>query len=160
MIRGYRYGFQGQEMDDEVKGEGNSINYKYRMHDPRVGRFFAVDPLSSEYPWNSPYAFSENRVLDAIELEGAESLSTHKADFFVAFRINLPDGQEVNVYKSNKSNAYAIKPNDRSLINSFHESGFSAMSGHKDESTYVDRNASIPIVAGSGGADYYEEDLY
>src|SRR5690554_4231224 len=76
MIRGYRYGFQGQEMDDEVKGEGNSINYKYRMHDPRVGRFFAVDPLSSEYPWNSPYAFSENRVLDGIELEGLEWKAT------------------------------------------------------------------------------------
>ncbi|MBL4705721.1 MAG: hypothetical protein JKY54_14445 [Flavobacteriales bacterium] len=42
----YRYGFQGQgqgqEKDDEVKGEGNSVNYKYGMHDPRLGRFFAV----------------------------------------------------------------------------------------------------------------------
>jgi RHS repeat-associated protein len=68
----YRYGFQGQEKDDEVKGEGNSINYKYRMHDPRIGRFFAVDPLAPKYPHNSPYAFSENRVIDGVELEGLE----------------------------------------------------------------------------------------
>lgn len=68
----YRYGFQGQEMDDEVKGEGNSVNYKYRMHDPRIGRFFAVDPLEAKYPHNSPYAFSENRLLDGVELEGLE----------------------------------------------------------------------------------------
>ncbi|MGM0479065.1 MAG: RHS repeat-associated core domain-containing protein, partial [Bacteroidota bacterium] len=68
----YRYGFQGQEKDDEVKVEGNSINYKYRMHDPRIGRFFAVDPLESDYPHNSPYAFSENRVIDGSELEGLE----------------------------------------------------------------------------------------
>ena len=68
----YRYGFQGQEKDDEVKGEGNSVNYKYRMHDPRIGRFFAVDPLSAKYPHNSPYAFSENRVIDGVELEGLE----------------------------------------------------------------------------------------
>jgi len=68
----YRFGFQNQEKDDEVKGEGNSVNYKYRMHDPRVGRFFAVDPLAGEYPWNSTYAFSENRVLDGVELEGLE----------------------------------------------------------------------------------------
>ena len=74
----YRYGFQGQEKDDEVKGEGNSINYKYRMHDPRVGRFFAVDPLESSYSWNSPYAFSNNRVIDAIELEGLESFIVTK----------------------------------------------------------------------------------
>lgn len=71
----YRYGFQGQEMDNELKGEGNSLNYTFRMHDPRVGRFFAPDPLERSYPWNSPYAFSENRVMDAIELEGLESLT-------------------------------------------------------------------------------------
>ena len=71
---GYRYGFQGQEQDDEIKGsKGSSINYKYRMHDPRLGRFFSIDPLAPDYPWNSPYAFSENRVVDAVELEGLES---------------------------------------------------------------------------------------
>ncbi|MGB0871158.1 MAG: RHS repeat-associated core domain-containing protein, partial [Flavobacteriales bacterium] len=69
----YRYGFQGQEKDDEIKGEGNSVNYKYRMHDPRIGRFFAVDPLAPEYPHNSPYAFSENRVIASVELEGLEA---------------------------------------------------------------------------------------
>lgn len=68
----YRYGFQGQEADDEIKGEGNSVNYKYRMHDPRIGRFFAIDPLAGSYPHNSPYAFSENRVIDGVELEGLE----------------------------------------------------------------------------------------
>jgi len=68
----YRYGFQGQEKDDEIKGEGNSVNYKYRMHDPRIGRFFSLDPLAPEYPHNSPYAFSENRVIDGVELEGLE----------------------------------------------------------------------------------------
>jgi RHS repeat-associated protein len=68
----YRYGFQGQEKDDELKGEGNSLNYTFRMHDPRVGRFFAVDPLTKKYPFYSPYAFSGNRVIDARELEGLE----------------------------------------------------------------------------------------
>lgn len=69
---GYRYGFQGQEKDDEVNGDGNSINYKYRVHDPRIGRFLSVDPLTKDYPWNSSYAFSENKVIQFIELEGAE----------------------------------------------------------------------------------------
>jgi RHS repeat-associated protein len=69
----YRFGFQGQEGDDEISGKGNFYNYKYRMHDTRLGRFFVIDPLSSEYAFNSPYAFSENRVIDATELEGLES---------------------------------------------------------------------------------------
>lgn len=68
----YLYGFQGQEMDDEIKGEGNSVNYKYRMHDPRIGRFFAVDPLAAKYPQWSPYAFSGNQVIHTTELEGLE----------------------------------------------------------------------------------------
>jgi len=69
---GYRYGFQGQEKDDEIKGSGNSVNYKHRMHDPRIGRFFALDPLSAKYPFYSPYAFSGNRVIDAVEQEGLQ----------------------------------------------------------------------------------------
>ncbi|OWP83024.1 hypothetical protein BWK59_12705, partial [Flavobacterium davisii] len=73
----YRYGFQGQEKDDEIKGEGNSINYTLRMHDPRVGRFLSIDPLSADYPHNSPYAFSENRVIDGMELEGGEYLNAN-----------------------------------------------------------------------------------
>ena len=68
----YRYSFQGQEHDDEVKGAGNSINFEYRMHDPRIGRFFAIDPLTREYPHYTPYSFSGNKVIDCIELEGKE----------------------------------------------------------------------------------------
>jgi len=70
---GYRYGFQGQEKDDEIKGEGNSVNYNYRMHDPRIGRFFAVDPLQKSFSWNCPYVFSGNSVIAFIELEGLET---------------------------------------------------------------------------------------
>lgn len=73
MDMAYRYGFQNQEKDDEVKGAGNSVNYTYRMHDTRLGRFFTVDPIGFKYPHNSPYAFSENRVLDKVELEGLEA---------------------------------------------------------------------------------------
>ncbi|NHN27973.1 hypothetical protein FIA58_020025 [Flavobacterium jejuense] len=68
----YRYGFQGQEKDDELKGEGNSLNYTFRMHDPRVGRFFATDPLTKEYPELTPYQFASNSVIDMIEIEGLE----------------------------------------------------------------------------------------
>lgn len=70
----YKYGFQGQEVDNEIKGEGNSVNYKYRMHDVRIGRFFAVDPLTAKYPHYTPYSFSGNKVIHAVELEGLEEV--------------------------------------------------------------------------------------
>ena len=72
----FRYGFQAQEHDDEVKGEGNSVNFNYRMHDPSVGRFFALDPLAAKYPYNGSYNFTENRVINMVELEGKEAAQT------------------------------------------------------------------------------------
>ena len=89
----YRYGFQGQEIDSEIKGKGNSLNYKYRMHDPRVGRFFAVDPLAAEYPHYTPYSFSGNKVIHAIELEGLE-------EFQLSFEISNVGEQIVRFFRS------------------------------------------------------------
>jgi hypothetical protein len=79
----YRYSVQGQEGHDEILGEGNYINYKYRGYDPRVGRLdWAVDPLSPYYPELTPYQFSSNRVIDGVELEGLEWSSTRTTDSF------------------------------------------------------------------------------
>jgi RHS repeat-associated protein len=71
-VEEYRFGFQNQEMDDEIKGEGNSINYTFRMHDPRLGRFFAVDKLASKNPEFSNYQFSGNCVILMIDAHGLD----------------------------------------------------------------------------------------
>ena len=65
----YRFGFNNQEKDGEL---GDSYAFEYRIHDARLGRFLSVDPLKMEYPWNSNYAFAENRVIDGIDVEGSE----------------------------------------------------------------------------------------
>jgi RHS repeat-associated protein len=93
-VEDFRYTFQGQESDDEIKGEGNSINYTYRMHDPRIGRFFTVDPLATKYPFYSPYAFSGNRVIDMVELEGLEPTPSDEMD-----REIKPDGTVYSGYQ-------------------------------------------------------------
>ena len=69
---GYRYFFNGQEGDNEVLGEGTLHAFEYRMHDTRTGRFWSVDPLAGKFPWNSVYAFAENKVVEGRELEGLE----------------------------------------------------------------------------------------
>ncbi|RED45624.1 RES domain-containing protein, partial [Seonamhaeicola aphaedonensis] len=96
----YRYGFQGQEKDDEVKGEGNSYNYKFRMHDPRVGRFFAVDPLAHEYSDLTPYQFASNSPIALKEIEGLEG------DWYV-----LDLRKEDPQLKFNKTVDYLLIPN-------------------------------------------------
>lgn len=71
---GYRYGFNGKENDNEVKGEGNQQDYGMRVYDPRIAKFLSVDPLSGEYPWNSTYAYAENSPIKFIDLDGLEKL--------------------------------------------------------------------------------------
>ncbi|ANH80062.1 hypothetical protein A8C56_02850 [Niabella ginsenosidivorans] len=51
----------------------NYYSFKYRNHDPQIGRFIEVDPLSDKYVHNSTYAFSENKVTAHVELEGLEA---------------------------------------------------------------------------------------
>ncbi|HTL09870.1 MAG TPA: RHS repeat-associated core domain-containing protein, partial [Chitinophagaceae bacterium] len=73
----YRYGFNGKENDNEVKGEGNQYDYGFRIYDPRVGRFLSVDPLFKGYPWYTPYQFAGNMPIWAIDLDGLEEMKAN-----------------------------------------------------------------------------------
>jgi RHS repeat-associated protein len=70
----YRYGFNGKENDNEVKGEGNQQDYGMRIYDPRLGRFFSEDPITKKYPELTPYQFASNTPIWAIDLDGLEGL--------------------------------------------------------------------------------------
>jgi RHS repeat-associated protein len=59
----YRFGYQGSEKDDESKGGGNSYTTFFRQLDPRVGRWFCIDPVFQ--PWQSPYgSMSLNPIIN------------------------------------------------------------------------------------------------
>jgi RHS repeat-associated protein len=71
---GYRYGFNGKENDRDFGNAQFIQDYGFRLYNPAIGKFLSVDPLAADFPWNSPYAFAENDVIRAIDLEGAEKL--------------------------------------------------------------------------------------
>jgi len=66
----YRYGFNGKENDNEVKGVGNSVDFGARIYDSRLGRWLSVDPLSNKYPYVSPYVFALNNPIALIDPDG------------------------------------------------------------------------------------------
>jgi RHS repeat-associated protein len=70
----YRYGFNGKESDNEVKGEGNEQDYGKRIYDPRLGRFLSVDPLQANYPELTSYQFASNSPVANIDLDGLEKI--------------------------------------------------------------------------------------
>ena len=64
----YRYGYQGSERDDEMKGDGESYVTHYRMYDPRLGRWFSTDPKYNAH--ESPYAGMANNPIIYNDEEG------------------------------------------------------------------------------------------
>jgi len=66
----YKYEYQGQEHQTELGLNWSS--FKYRNYDYAIGRFMSVDPLAGEFPYNSAYAFQENKMGLGRELEGLE----------------------------------------------------------------------------------------
>lgn len=69
---GYRYGFNGKENDNEVKGDGNQYDYGFRIYDPRIARFLSFDPLANRFPWYTPYQFAGNKPIWSTDIDGLE----------------------------------------------------------------------------------------
>ncbi len=57
----YRYGFNGQEKDDEVSGSGNTNTAEYWEYDPRIVTRWNRDPIT--FPWQSPYDINNNNPI-------------------------------------------------------------------------------------------------
>ena len=72
--RGYRFGFNGKEGDDEVYGNGNEQDYGMRIYNPRLGRFFSVDPLTKSFPSLSVYQYASNSPIAHVDYDGLEAM--------------------------------------------------------------------------------------
>jgi len=62
--------YQGQEFTEDLGL--NTHEWRYRVSDPTIGRFWQIDPLAEKYTYNSTYAFQENKMGMGVELEGLE----------------------------------------------------------------------------------------
>lgn len=68
----YRFGFNGMEKDDEMKGEGNSLDFGARIYDSRLGRWLSLDPNAQNYSSISDYVFVGNMPTWAIDPDGKD----------------------------------------------------------------------------------------
>ena len=132
----YRYGFNGKENDNEVKGEGDQVDYGKRIYDPRVGRFMSVDPLQREYAMLAPYQYSGNNPIAGVDLDGREfdfylaSEYLEKKMFGTTHLKNIRDGVVDQALKDVKEAVHSIK----TILNSkggapIYGSGFTTLLG-------------------------------
>ena len=85
LSKGYSYGFNGKEKDDEgLGGGGSTYDYGFRIYNPALGRFLSVDPLFESYPFFTPYQFSANTPISSIDLDGLEAVIVINSPWFVS----------------------------------------------------------------------------
>jgi RHS repeat-associated protein len=75
----YRYGFNGKENDNDVKGTGNSLDFGGRIYDSRIGRWLSVDPRAKDLPSESPYIFGGDNPILMIDPDGKFKIGVHKS---------------------------------------------------------------------------------
>ncbi len=85
----YRYGFNGKENDNEVKGSpGSQQDYGSRIYDSRLGRWLSLDPMQTKYPDLSPYNFVNNNPMLYVDPTGED---------YVAYLITIKKDGSVSV---------------------------------------------------------------
>ena len=105
--RDHKFEFQGQEIQVELGLDW--ISFKWRNHDPAIGRFMCVDPLAEKFPYNSTYAFSENKVIMYNELEGLETGPSY-------WMANTPSAKQAGVSSTAWQKLYTVNNETESNI--------------------------------------------
>jgi RHS repeat-associated protein len=94
--------FQGQEFNPDM--ELNFNEFKWRTYNPQIGRFIQIDPLSNKYVYNSTFAFSENKVISFVELEGLEA-----KPLGIGAKFTSKISQEVEIANSGVGDKISVK---------------------------------------------------
>ncbi|MFK7102253.1 RHS repeat-associated core domain-containing protein, partial [Flavobacterium oreochromis] len=105
----YRYGFNGKELDNELKGEGNSYDFGARMLDTRIGRFLSRDPLSKNFPFESNYVYVSNNPLIYKDPTGEAKILTliiTNGKTGETFTVSYVVDEDDIAYKVSKRNEY------------------------------------------------------
>ena len=150
--------FQGQEWTEDLSL--NIHEWKYRISDPAIGKFWQVDPLAEDYSYQSPYNFSENRLIDSRELEGLERIFAADGKF-----INqIGDSQEIRVLQNtdgtsqaqtliNTANNTELSSEERTAASSaLRSNSFHGFESTKDAATSFARAYNVASMEANDGA--------
>jgi RHS repeat-associated protein len=145
----YRYGFQGQEKDEAGEfGTMAHYSYSFRIYSQVLGKFLSVDPLTSSYPHNSPYAFSENRVINSIELEGLEAV-----DLVSGKQIKMGTQTELKVLKSSDYSLW------KDMLQWEKSSKFRSIFDQADKGRILDQQEMDWAYSDEMNTDYYAVEI-
>jgi len=149
-----RYGFNSKEKDDEINGNGNSVDFGARIYDNRLGRWLAVDRFEYKYPNISPYSFGLNNPIVFKDEDGKWITDVNGKPIYTvgsAVAHELDDGKggkvlllgEVRYYYTNDGQAIytvkynaMVKPTNYKVVGNDFEYSTAALETPPDDLTY------------------------
>jgi RHS repeat-associated protein len=112
----YRYGMNAKEKDDEIVGSGNSYDYGARQYDPRLGRWWSVDPKAVKYTGWSPYNYVLNNPIHYVDKDGEDvyilTYTSGAPDFKDAALTRAGEIMSSKNFDPTKDHVYIIEVND------------------------------------------------
>lgn len=163
----YRFGFNGQERDDEVAGEGSSNTATFWQYDGRIGRRWNVDPILKEY--ESPYTCLGNNPIWIIDPNGDDSLIVHRSEgekvgnvmhYKLTFSIIRNGSEETVELELQQATKYAMITNGQEQIliqapeNSDVELKWQQMNSHNGDEGYENTIRVVIPYKKSDGSEY------
>jgi len=116
----YRFGFNGKEADNEIKGSGNSYDFGARIYDSRLGRWLSVDPYFKNYVPISPFVFALNNPISFIDKDGNKVVDADGNEVKISEPYKLKNGTWAVNYDytgMSKRSIRQFKNNGKVLIN-------------------------------------------
>ncbi len=117
----YRYGFNGQEKDDEIKGSGNAMTAQFWEYDTRLGVRWNRDPIT--FAWQSPYATFNNNPIYYVDPKG---LYGDKKEAREARKAAKAGGFDPGrIYKTGKEYGFNVRDKENAVVGTFKRKDFS-----------------------------------
>lgn len=102
-----RFGFNSMDRDDEIKGDGNSLDFGARIYDSRLGRWMSMDPKSEEYHAFSPYNFAINSPIGITDPDGNKIVIYYQKKGWFGWtrtkKIKISSWDDIDKLKSSKN---------------------------------------------------------
>jgi len=133
------------ENDNELHGNGNSVDFGARMYNPRLGRWFSTDELEGKYTSYSPYHAMYDNPISVIDGDGRENI------VIVGNQGGTPSSDKVswknkfNVFGSQFNKTYRYGKNKRHFL----EAGFKQAIEYKVSGTVNDEITTMIVFEGS-----------
>lgn len=108
----YRFGFQGQEKDDEIKGKAEIISFQESVYDTRLIRWLKIDNHQKHFQSN--YVFAKGNPIVYVDPDGNDDFYFNKHGY-IAYRV--PTGsaprffrfqEQINVVQVSKDHIIGV----------------------------------------------------